>query len=303
MFDISTEKILDTLFDGVYFVDKSRHITYWNAAAERISGYSAADVTGSCCADNLLRHIDTGGRELCLDGCPLSASIHDGIPRESQIFLHHKNGHRIPVSVRTSPIRNDTGEIVGALEVFTDNSATLQILREIETLKNEVYSDALTGIGNRKYGEMNLSTRNYEWQEHHIPYGVLFLDVDRFKQFNDDHGHKTGDELLIMVARSISESLRKMDIVARWGGEEFLVVLPGASYVVANAIAERIRMLIENSFIMAGDKKLHVTVSIGATVSRPTDTMESIVHRADALMYASKENGRNRVTIDPDGNE
>lgn len=298
MNDISTKNILDSLFDGVYFVNTQKNITYWNAAAERITGYSSADVIGSFCSDNLLRHVDASGNELCLNGCPLSLAIVEGQQLESNVFLHHKNGHRVPISVRTSPIRNDNGEIVGAVEIFTDNSSTVQMLREFENLKNEVYQDSLTGIGNRKYGEMNLSSRNYDWQEHGIPYGVLFLDVDHFKRFNDSHGHKTGDEVLIMVAHSISESLRKMDVVARWGGEEFIVLLPGATYVIVNAIAARIRMLIENSFIMTGDTKLQVTVSIGATVSRSTDTPESVVQRADRLMYSSKTNGRNRVTSD-----
>lgn len=101
-----------------------------------------------------------------------------------------------------------------------------------------------------------------------------------------------------MVAKSISSSLRNMDVVARWGGEEFVVILPGATPVVAKAIAERVRMLIANSFISHGTEDLRVTVSIGGTVARPGETAESIVKRADTLMYSSKANGRNRVTID-----
>ena len=104
--------------------------------------------------------------------------------------------------------------------------------------------------------------------------------------------------MLIMVANSISLALRKMDVVARWGGEEFVVILPGASCLVAKSVAERIRVLIENSFIMSGDEKLSVTVSIGATVSRADDTVDMIVNRADSLMYISKSAGRNRVTAD-----
>ncbi len=295
---ISSEKLLDNLFDGVYFVDSNRLISYWNAAAERISGYSKADMVGSCCADNLLRHVDTDGNELCLSGCPLAASIADGKPRESTVFLHHKLGHRVPVSVRTSPVRNDAGEVVGAVEIFTDNSSALQIMSEFESLKHEVYQDALTAISNRKYGEMMISSRLHEWQEHESPFGILFMDVDHFKHFNDTHGHKTGDEVLKMVAQSIAGSLRKMDVVSRWGGEEFIVILPGVTGVIIKAVAERIRMLIANSFIMAADQKLQVTVSIGGSLSRFGDTAESIVQRADQQMYLSKKNGRNTVTVD-----
>lgn len=298
MQNISSDTLLDSLFDGVYFVDTERRITYWNAAAERISGYSRQEVTGSCCADNLLRHIDANGRELCLDGCPLAATIMDGKTRESSVFLHHKLGHRVPVSVRTSPVRDANGAIMGAVEIFSDNSNSIQILQEYEKLKQQAYLDALTAVGNRRYGEMTLSTRIYDQQTHDIPFGVLFMDIDHFKRFNDNYGHKTGDDVLIMVAKSISLSLRKMDVVARWGGEEFIVILPGATLVVTKAVAERIRLLIQNSFIIVNEQKLSVTVSVGATVSTVGDTSEVLVSRADALMYQSKSGGRNRVTCD-----
>lgn len=295
---ISGEKILDSMFDGVYFVDVNRQITYWNGAAERITGYSRAEVVGRCCADNLLRHIDANSCELCLEGCPLAATIQDGKTREAGVFLHHALGHRVPVSVRTSPVRDDNGKIIGAVEIFSDNSSSLQILQEFEQLKQAAYLDILTGVGNRRYGDMNLATRIYDLHTHELPFGILFMDIDHFKRFNDTYGHKTGDDVLAMVAKSISYSLRKMDIVSRWGGEEFVVILPGASYVIIKSVSERIRVLIESSFLLVGEEKVHVTVSIGATLSRPDDTVETIVNRADRLMYLSKSSGRNRVTED-----
>ena len=298
MHQMTGEKLLDSLFDGVYFVDVNRRITFWNKAAERITGYSKSEAVGTYCSNNLLKHIDSAGCELCLNGCPLAATIRDGKTRESSVYLHHALGHRVPVSVRTSPVRNDDGEIIGAVEIFSDNSSSLQIMHEYERLKQDVYLDPLTGVGNRRYGEMTLSTRMYDSRNHAIPFGVLFMDIDHFKNFNDNYGHKTGDDALKMVANSISYSLRKMDAVSRWGGEEFVVILPGATWVVVKSVAERIRVVVENSFIMAGDEKIHVTVSIGATMSRADDTVEAIVDRADKLMYASKSGGRNRVTED-----
>jgi len=300
MNQISGEKLLDSLFDGVYFVDLNRQITYWNAAAERITGFSKAEVIGRSCADNLLRHIDATGCELCLDGCPLAATMQDSKTREAGVFLHHALGHRVPVSVRTSPVRNDAGEIIGAVEIFSDNSSSLQIMQEFERLKQDAYLDPLTAVGNRRYGEMTLSTRMYELQSHDALFGILFMDIDHFKHFNDTYGHKAGDDVLVMVAKSISFSLRKIDVVARWGGEEFIVILPGATRVVIKSVAERIRILIENSFLLLGEEKVHVTVSIGATISRPDDTAETVVSRADRLMYLSKSRGRNQVTEDED---
>lgn len=297
MSELSYEKLLDNLFDGVYFVDTNKRITFWNKGAERITGYSKDEVMGSCCANNILRHIDGSGRELCVEGCPLSATMLDGKGRQSEVFLHHKMGHRVPVTVRTSPVREANGNVTGAVEIFTDNSSSIQILKELEGLKKEAYVDALTGVGNRRYGEMSLSTRLFEWETHNELFGVLFLDIDHFKQFNDNYGHKTGDDVLIMVGNSISNSMRKMDVVARWGGEEFMILLPGVNSDVLEVIAERTRVLIDHSFMMAGDEKLRVTVSIGATLALPNDTAETVIHRADSLMYKSKASGRNTVTL------
>ena len=298
MSNITGDKLLNSLFDGVYFVDAERKITYWNAAAERITGFSRDEVIGSCCADNLLRHVDGEGRDLCAGDCPITGALTDGKPREAPVFLHHRLGHRVPVSVRTAPVHDEQGNRIGAVEIFSDNSSALQILLEYEQLKQDAFIDPLTGIGNRRYGEMSLSTRIYDLHTHALPFGLLFLDIDHFKRFNDRYGHKTGDDVLAMVAKSIGNSLRKIDIVARWGGEEFVVILPGANGVVLKAVAERIRMLIEKSFLMAAEEKLQVTISVGAALSRLDDNIKTVVSRADRLMYQSKEGGRNRVTLD-----
>jgi len=295
---VSSDLILDNLFDGVYFVDLDRRITFWNKGAERITGYSRQEVLGRACHDNLLRHIDAEGHELCLHGCPLSETMRDGSPRESDVFLHHKFGHRVPVTVRTNPVRDKKGRIIGSVEIFNDNSNAQQMLQELEKLRSEVYRDPLTGVGNRRYAEMNLETRLHEWHLHAIPFGVLFLDIDHFKNFNDTYGHKTGDEVLIMVSRTIAHTLRSMDVAARWGGEEFIVILPGVSLSTITSVAERIRKLTEHSFLMVQDSKLSVTLSLGGTLASHDDSPASIVARADMLMYNSKRNGRNMVTIE-----
>lgn len=293
---LNGDKLMDSLFDGVYFVDPERKITFWNSAAERITGYSKREVNNSYCYENLLRHIDSSGRHLCVEGCPLAETIHDGKIREASVFLHHKLGHRVPVSVRTAPVRDDSGTIIGAVEIFSDNSSSLQILQEYEQLKQEAFLDPLTNVGNRRYGDMNLSSRLYDFEHFSFTFGILFIDIDHFKEFNDTYGHSKGDEVLVMVARSIAITLRKIDILARWGGEEFIVILPVSSPETIKGIAERIRLLIDHSFIDIEGGTLHVTVSIGATVSLEGDTNSSLLSRADTLMYQSKRNGRNMVT-------
>jgi len=297
MGEVSHEELLENLFDGVYYVDLNRRISFWNKAAERITGYRKSEVVGFCCADNILRHVDNEGRTLCVEGCPLTATMHDGRGREATVYLHHKQGHRVPVAIRTSPVRDETGAIVGAVEIFSDNSNQLQILRELEALRHDVYVDRLTSVGNRRHGEMSLHTRVYERQTFGNPFGVIFLDIDHFKRFNDTYGHATGDAVLAMVGKIMVNLLRRSDTVSRWGGEEFVAILPHITAEVLGQVAERLRVFIEQSFIMVENEKLQVTASLGVTLARSDDIPDTIMHRADALMYSSKMAGRNRVTM------
>lgn len=294
---ISSDKLLNSLFDGVYYVDLDRRISFWNSAAQRITGYSADEVIGSRCADNILRRPEGGGQELCEEHWPLSATMVDGQIREANVLVHHKHGYRLPVQVRTSPVRNEHGDIVGAVEIFTDNSNAMQILQTLEKLKQDILVDPLTGIGNRRFGDMSLASRLQEWQAHRRQFGVLFLDIDHFKSVNDCYGHKIGDDVLKMVAKSLVSVFRKMDAVARWGGEEFVAVLPGINRGSLASIAERARVAVEESSLIEGGQRLGVTISIGGTMAEAGDCGTSIIARADSQMYMSKAGGRNMVSL------
>jgi PAS domain S-box-containing protein len=142
--------VLDTIVDGVYFVDAERRIVLWNKGAEQISGYGTGDVLGHCCADNILCHIDGKGKTLCEEGCPLAATLLDGLPRTTDMYLHHKAGHRVSVEAKVSALRDVAGRIVGAVEVFSDNSVKMAALQSVDRLIEESLIDPLTKVGNRR---------------------------------------------------------------------------------------------------------------------------------------------------------
>lgn len=298
MTDQFYKTLLDNLHDGVYFVDRHRRITYWNKAAERISGFSAAEVLGSCCSDNLLNHADAAGCQLCQGACPLAHTLVDGQLREADVFLHHKAGHRLPVNVRIAPIHDKAGEIVGAVEWFCDGSLKHEILCELDQLQRDTLMDPLTGVGNRRYARSEFDRRLREHINFGIPLGLLFVDIDRFKAVNDTYGHDVGDRMLTLVARSISSALRGADRVCRWGGEEFLAYVPGVGPTAFRGIAERIRSLVAAASLDVDGSPVHATVSVGGCFARNTDTLDSLVARADGLMYQGKERGRNIIVIE-----
>ncbi len=102
-------EMLDNLSEGIYFVDANRRITYWNKAAETITGRTAAQVIGFKCADNILAHVDAKGTQLCAAGCPLASTMTDGVPRQVSAYMLHKKGYRVPVNIRVNPIRDERG--------------------------------------------------------------------------------------------------------------------------------------------------------------------------------------------------
>ncbi len=287
--------ILDNLGDGIYFTDRQRRITYWNLGAERITGYQAENVIGTCCSDNLLMHVDDAGTILCHDMCPLAHTMADGQPREAEVYLHHLDGHRVPVTVRATPIY-ENGVIVGAVETFRDHTTRIAALQKIEELQREVYLDRLTSVGNRRYSELILDQSQHELVSHRVPFGILYIDIDHFKNVNDTFGHRIGDQVLKMVAQTLASNVRPFDFVGRWGGEEFIVVAVNVDQTGLNAIAEKLRSLVERSRLDVGGAEIQVTISVGSVLANPTIPMDELVERADQLLYHSKNSGRNRIT-------
>jgi diguanylate cyclase (GGDEF)-like protein/PAS domain S-box-containing protein len=288
---------LDHLFEGAYCVDAQRRILYWNPAAEKITGFRADEVIGTCCADNILQHVDAMGVGMCREGCPLAKTLKDSRSREGQVFLHHKLGHRVPVRMRTSILRDETGQVIGAIEVFTENTGREGLRRRVEELEEMAYLDSMTGLANRRYIEAIMEQRFHEKKRFGWSFGIIIADVDLFKEINDRYGHETGDRMLQMVGRTLTSNSRPFDIIGRWGGEEFIGVLHHLNRDTLSEICERLRIMVENSFIMLDGQKLSVTVSIGCTIAEPGDSIDKIVLRADRLMYRSKRAGRNCVSL------
>lgn len=296
--DCKFQQALDALSHGAYFVDRQRRVQYWNKACERITGFSAEEVTGRSCADNVLCHVDEKGTELCKDDrCPLMACMTSGEARMADVYFHHKLGHRVAIWVSGSPVRDHSGKIVGAIELFQCNGPQRAAQRRLKRLKKLASVDVLTQIPNRRYIETALSTAARKSSATGSPFGVLMIDLDHFKCVNDKYGHAVGDAVLLFVAKTLEHSLRGSDLIGRWGGEEFVAVLPGIKTAALKKLAERCRALVETSWVTAGRDRVGVTVSLGGTMFEQSDTVSSLIRRADRLLYRSKAKGRNRVTV------
>ena len=175
------QRLLEQLYEGVYFVDTQRRITYWNRAAERISGYNSEDVVGHYCQDNLLNHVDDAGTQLWFGKCPLVTCIESALPHECELYLHHKQGHRVPVRVRVTPIRNYEGKVIGAIEMFVEAGSSKTRTDKLNHLHSRGFLDPLSELGNRRYLEIELFKAFQDFRQHGLPFGAILLDVDHLR--------------------------------------------------------------------------------------------------------------------------
>ena len=177
---------------------------------------------GRHCFEDILRHVDATGNRLCVGRCPLSQTMRDGVPRETCVWLHHKHGHRVEVRVGVRPVRERSGQIIGAIETFTDESDRAATKARLAELEHLAMIDPLTGVSNRRFLGMTLSSRLAELRRYAVPFVVAFADIDHFKRVNDENGHDIGDDVLRMVANTLAGNLRGSDSLSRFGGEEFV---------------------------------------------------------------------------------
>jgi len=291
------KKMLDELYDGVYFVNLERRILYWNTAAERLSGYTAAEVVGRLCFDNILDHTDFKGCHLCRTRCPLAATMLTKEQLCRRVFLRHKEGHRIAVEVRASPVEDARGHTIGAVEIFRDAGSDLALESAYRSARELAHKDPLTGLANRRSLTAFVSEQLALFSRSGRRFSIIMVDVDHFKAVNDTFGHSTGDRALAEVAQILLESSREMDLTGRFGGDEFVVVLPNTSLEHATKFAERIRGKIEGKHREATIGLPALTASLGVANSCPGDDWESLVSRVDVALYEAKQQGRNRVHV------
>ncbi len=168
-----------------------------------------------------------------------------------------------------------------------------------EQLQQLAANDPLTGVYNRRFGMVRLKEEYNRSVRSNLPLGVLMIDIDHFKSVNDTYGHTIGDKILINMTRITKMALREGDILLRYGGEEFMVIMPGASRQDSEFVAERVRRMIEESSAQHGEHQISVTVSIGAVSSPETDVSDEskLIALSDKALYEAKEQGRNRVIL------
>jgi diguanylate cyclase len=253
------------------------------------------------------------------------------MPKELENFLEETNnilgGVQDTLENLVSGTRNRVADMMGSIDALEDKDQENRFIEEIqelrrkneelekhsedaerkireqtkliEQLKNQVRIDPLTGLYNRRAMEPDLKKEMVRARRYKFPLSIVMCDIDHFKKINDTYGHKIGDRVLQKLAKSLQESVRTSDNIYRYGGEEFLILLPHTDGEHAVIFAERLRETIMGMRFVSKKHGLNlgVTLSFGVTEMKPFDSISSFIARSDKALYLAKLNGRNRVEL------
>lgn len=276
---------------GIALFDKEGYYHHVNATFCRMIGYTKDELKNMKCHDITYEaDLEKSMR--------LSNEIWEGAYswRTGEKRFVCKNGEILWTEINLSAIRNAYGIITDMIVVIID--ITVRKTMEQELL-DQATTDCLTGVDNRlafvEKGQDEFSRALRYGRD----FGLLLLDVDYFKQVNDQHGHLVGDRVLKCIASACKGALRETDMISRIGGEEFAVILIESDLKTSISVAERIQQRVKDLEITIGDITVRVTVSIGIAVILPSDqTLDDIFKRADDALYTAKNSGRNTIVID-----
>jgi len=238
-------------------------------------------------------------------GKPFAPLIHpDDLPRAMEIFMEACSGKSSP-DFELRVAKKSGGYVDAELSMvpvdMSDGTVVIGIARDVSARKREeerilvlATTDGLTGLNNRRELSAILAKEVERTERYGSPLSLIMCDIDHFKQVNDTFGHEVGDLVLRAVSQLMTQNTRLLDVVARWGGEEFMVLLPQSNLDAACIVAEKLRASIAG---FQFEKIGHVTLSLGVTGYTPTDDAEAMLKRVDDALYKAKDNGRNRVEI------
>jgi len=287
--------ITEVLGEGIYVLDGRGRLTFMNPEAERLLGWTEAELLGREVHEVI--HFQKADRTpLPASECPVLRAISSGGAfRDEEDVFTRKDGTLFPVAIVATPLRED-GQVVGSVAAFQDiterkkAAGELKLLNEI--LARQAATDPLTGISNRlKFNDL-LSAELRRASRFGTPLSLIMFDIDHFKRINDTFGHHTGDSVLRELTGMVAQSVRVHDLFARWGGEEFMIMVTNTTAGNARLYAEKLRCLIESREFT---EVRHVTCSFGVTQLGDDDNDDRFTQRVDRALYRAKTLGRNRV--------
>lgn len=308
--------LAENMADMVWRADRQMRFTYVNAADRRMRGFPREEVVGFSISDALTAQGNVILADLVQRRRAAEASGQKGLALSLEIPMRHRNGGEVWIELSTMPTYNASGEITGFQGIGRDiserkrrESELVQSHHALESrleaaaaekiaLQEQAIRDALTGVFNRRYLDETLPRELSRAKREGYPVAVIMLDLDHFKRVNDQYSHAAGDEVLRALSALLSTNARDSDMVCRYGGEEFAVIMPGMTAELALERVESWRAALEALVVVYGEHRISVTLSAGiAMFPEQGDQRDALLACADEMLYRSKREGRNRITV------
>jgi diguanylate cyclase len=300
--------VLDELNNGLFILDRNHTVVYWNRYMSHNSQKSGAETIGKNLFEVFQNLPEAWLKKKINSAFILNTTLFTSWEQRPWIFpfpntrLIDSHMDFMYQNCVFSPVRSSRDGTVEFLSISLYDATELalkhfQVQKTLKELTESSITDGLTRIYNRRYIQDALELEVSKFRRHRHPACLMLLDVDFFKKINDEHGHLCGDEILKNIASTTRDLMRKGDVVGRYGGEEFAVILPMTDLAGGYLAAERLRTRIEQTVTVFRNLSVKVTVSIGlANLTDDHSSAEEWLQEADNLLYESKENGRNRTT-------
>lgn len=273
------ETVLDHLDEGVYFTDMNMNILYWNKTAEAITGYTSDEASiQQCC--QIISHTDENGEQLCEKHCMITEVLASGLQKEAFLFLIHKNGQRVPVTIKRFPVYNADNEMTGFIELITDNTNQKIGQAKMSALTKAAYMDPLSEMFSKQYIESRLQALLAEPAGTRKPFSILFINVAGFRDINETYGVLRSDQLLKMVAKKLSAGIRFPNMIGRWHGASFIAIIDTPNKSLLLLLIEKLKALVSEAGFPIGDETIAINITVGYAIAQSYDTVDYLIERA-----------------------
>lgn len=279
--------------EGIVIIDRNSEIVFFNEGAEKIFGYMANEIIGQKLDSLLPERFHIQHDMLVQEFASGETRTRTSEERHRQIYGRRKNGDEFSAAAAIFDLSSRDEKYYGAVVRDISNSRKTE-----EELLRLAATDPLTGAFNRREFTVIAEREALRSNRYHHPLSVLMLDIDHFKRLNDTYGHAAGDKVLQRFTMICANALRNVDVFGRWGGEEFVALLPETDIQGASVIAERLRKLMADNVLTYNDHKIEFTVSIGIAEFKDGETsIDGVLSRADNAVYDAKKAGRDRISV------
>ncbi len=294
-------KVLDTIDTGILTFDREYKVRYWNGWMTSHSCFGPNEIIGRSLFDFYPNLKNNRFLRNCQSVLTFGNLAFFPFDPYAYLFPMKPTGlfksefKQMQQSCTIGPLRDEKNEIVSLYVSVRDMT---EAASQQEKLIQLTQLDPLTGAYNRRSLTFFIKEELYRFKRYHRPFSVVMIDIDHFKNINDQHGHLFGDEVLKSVSLSMQNNMRKLNRLARYGGEEFCCILPETDLKGASALAEKFRNLIAGLTFTSKEGPVSITASFGvATVEEDMDSVEAVLKKPDDALYRAKTSGRNKMVI------